>query len=98
MASMHKGRETFGERNLAAAVVRQAIHDLRPSPDVSEFCSTQAARFLMESVWKSGCWCTAATRLFSTEQIDRLVATRLPATAQRRLSDRLQARLADIRQ
>mgnify|MGYP001574180065 FL=1 len=88
-----KVRETFGERNLTAAVIRQAIHDLRPSLDVSECCAAQAARFLMESVWKPGCWCTAATQLFSIKQVYRLVAQRLPPSAQHRLPDRLQARL-----
>jgi hypothetical protein len=91
---MTKPRETFGERNLVAAVVRQAIHDLRPAPDVTELGSSQAARFLMESVWKPGCWCRAATQLFSLGEVDRVVAMRLPAAARHRLSDRLQRRLA----
>ena len=95
---MTKPRETVGERSLMAAVVRQAVRDLQPAPDTSELCAAQAARFLMESVWQPGCWCTGATRLFSQQEVDRVVATRLPTAAQHRLSDRLQRRLARCRE
>lgn len=90
-------RDTAGERSLMAAVVRQAVHDLTPTTDVSEFGATQAARFLMDVVWKPGCWCGAATRLLSTEEVDRMVARRLPPSTWRRLPDVLQARLAAVR-
>ena len=89
--------DVIGERNLMAAVVRQAVHDLTPTADVTEFGAAQAARFLMDIVWKPGCWCGAATRLLATDEVDRMVARRLPPSAWRRLSDPLQARLTAVR-
>ena len=97
---IHRTAGGVGQKALAVAVITQAVLDLRQSGEVSPQSAVDAARFLMERLWRDDAlWSTLALgddQWLTATKVDRVVAQRIAPKAAALLPSALRARLVTV--